>query len=95
MLFAQARPLPLVFPCFCRKIAMRLKFHARHTRVHMPWTLSRSPDVVRAEIAGVGEELLRLVQTGEQHLHPLQQRPDLVLVVDRLGDWGPAPTGSR
>ena len=52
-------------------------------------------DVVRAEIAGVGEELLRLVQTGGQRLHPLQQRPDLVLVVDRLGDWGPAPTGSR
>ena len=45
-------------------------------------------DVVRAEIAGVGDDLLGLVQASRQRLQPLQHRRDLLLVVDRLGDLG-------
>ena len=45
-------------------------------------------DVVRAEIAGVGDDVLGLVQASRQRLQPLQHRRDLLLVVDRLGDLG-------
>src|SRR3546814_4797813 len=43
-------------------------------------------DIVRAKVAGIGQQLLRLIQTFGQRLHCVQHRRDLLFVVAGLGE---------
>src|SRR3546814_15781374 len=65
----------------CRVMAI-----AAHRNQRLDLCAMADVDIVRAKVAGIGQQLLRLIQTFGQRLHCVQHRRDLLFVVAGLGE---------